>query len=97
MADDDAEALVSVQSVVVDPADRLWILDTGSPMFQPTKPGGPKMVCVDLTSDRVVRTIVFSPDVDPTSPDFSTESVSSSAPDTMVAAARRMSPGLSPK
>src|SRR4051794_31797504 len=32
-SDADAEALVSVQSVVVDPADRLWILDTGSPMF----------------------------------------------------------------
>lgn len=61
--DDDAEALVSVQSVVVDPADRLWILDTGSPMFQPTKPGGPKMVCVDLSSDSVVRTIVFPRDV----------------------------------
>src|ERR687891_1312227 len=29
-----AASLVSVQSVVVDPADRLWILDTGSPMFQ---------------------------------------------------------------
>src|SRR3954470_8974079 len=61
--DDDAHALVSVQSVVVDPADRLWILDTGSPMFQPTKPGGPKMVCVDLASDEVVQTIVFPPDV----------------------------------
>ena len=34
-ADNDyyAASLVSVQSVVVDPADRLWILDTGSPMF----------------------------------------------------------------
>jgi len=30
-AEDPAAALVSVQSVVVDPADRLWILDTGSP------------------------------------------------------------------
>jgi hypothetical protein len=39
--DDDAKAFVSVQSVVVDPADRLWVLDTGSPLFQPTKPGGP--------------------------------------------------------
>ncbi len=28
-----AASLVSVQSVIVDPADRLWILDTGSPMF----------------------------------------------------------------
>jgi sugar lactone lactonase YvrE len=61
--DADAEALVSVQSIVVDPADRLWILDTGSPMFQPTKPGGPKLVCVDLETDSVVRTITFDPEV----------------------------------
>src|SRR3982750_1183147 len=32
--DDDAGAFVSVQSIVVDPADRLWVLDTGAPMFQ---------------------------------------------------------------
>src|SRR3954451_13782036 len=55
-SDDDAPALVSVQSIVVDPADRLWILDTGSPMFQPSKPAGPKLVCVDLGSDQVVQT-----------------------------------------
>ncbi|MEV1144873.1 L-dopachrome tautomerase-related protein [Micromonospora sp. NPDC049799] len=36
-ADDDAQAFVSVQSIVVDPADRLWVLDTGSPMFQPRR------------------------------------------------------------
>ena len=47
---DPAAAFVSVQSVVVDPADYLWILDTGSPMFQPTKYGGPKLVCLDLTT-----------------------------------------------
>jgi sugar lactone lactonase YvrE len=61
--DDDAKAFVSVQSIVVDPADRLWVLDTGSPLFQPTKPGGPKLVCVDLATDTVVQTIVFEPDV----------------------------------
>ena len=61
--DADPEALVSVQSIVVDPLDRLWILDTGSPMFQPTRRGGPKLVCVDLATDKVVRTIVFEPDV----------------------------------
>jgi sugar lactone lactonase YvrE len=61
--DDDEHALVSVQSVVVDPADRLWILDTGSPLFQETKPGGPKLVCVDLTNDDVVQIITFPPDV----------------------------------
>ena len=54
---------MSVQSVVVDPADRLWILDTGSPMFRPTEHGGPKLVCVDLTTDEVVRTILFPTDV----------------------------------
>lgn len=54
-----AAGLVSVQSVVVDPADRLWILDTGRPLMQPARFGGPKLVCVDLTSDRVVKTILF--------------------------------------
>jgi sugar lactone lactonase YvrE len=58
-----AAALVSVQSVVVDPADRLWILDTGSPMFKPMQYGGPKLVCVDLASDRVIKTILFPQDV----------------------------------
>jgi sugar lactone lactonase YvrE len=56
-------ALVSVQSVVVDPVDRLWILDTGSALFQPTQYGGPKLLCVDLTIDRVVKTILFPQDV----------------------------------
>jgi sugar lactone lactonase YvrE len=61
--DDDERAFVSVQSVVVDPADRLWVLDTGSPMFQPTQRGGPKLVCVDPDTDTVTRTIVFPGDV----------------------------------
>jgi sugar lactone lactonase YvrE len=61
--DDPAKALVSVQSVVVDPVDRLWILDTGSPLFQPTDYGGPKMVCVDLTNNKVVKKILFPQDV----------------------------------
>ena len=39
-----ATTLVSVQSVVVDEQDRLWILDTGSINFGPPKPGGPKLV-----------------------------------------------------
>ncbi len=60
---DQASTLVSVQSVVVDPADRLWILDTGSIMFQSTELGGPKLVCVDLETDRVVQTVLFPRDV----------------------------------
>jgi sugar lactone lactonase YvrE len=61
--DDDAGAFVSVQSIVVDPAERLWVLDTGAPMFSETRPGGPKLVCVDLGTNTVVQTIVFAPDV----------------------------------
>ena len=58
--DDQASTLVSVQSVVVDPRDRLWILDTGSPLFQPTKYGGPKLICVDLETNKVTKKILFS-------------------------------------
>ena len=57
------ERLVSVQSVVVDPRDRLWILDTGRPRFGPPAPGGPKLVAVDLATNAVVRTIALPPEV----------------------------------
>ncbi|RCK70472.1 gluconolaconase [Desertihabitans brevis] len=60
---DDEGAFVSVQSIVVDPADRLWVLDTGSPLFEPTQPGGPKLVCVDLATDTVAQVITFDPEV----------------------------------
>jgi sugar lactone lactonase YvrE len=60
---DQAASLVSVQSVVVDPADRLWILDTGSPLFQPTKYGGPKLVCVNLETNQVIKRILFPQNV----------------------------------
>lgn len=60
---DPAAALVSVQSVVVDPFNRLWILDTGSPHFEPTQYGGPKLICVDLDTNVVVRNILFPRDV----------------------------------
>ena len=55
--------LVGVQSVVVDSADRLWILDTGSIVFGPTAQGGPKLVGVDLTTNEVVKTIYFPRDI----------------------------------
>jgi len=62
--DDAASKLVSVQSVVVDPAgNRLWILDTGSIGMGTVKPGGPKLVAVDLDSNRVMKKILFPPDV----------------------------------
>lgn len=58
-----AESLISVQSVVVDPQDRLWILDTGSIQFGPTSPGGPKLIGVDLKQNRIFQTILFPQNV----------------------------------
>ncbi len=54
---------VGVQSVVVDSADRLWVLDTGSIAFNPTAPGGTKLVCIDLKTNAIVKKIQFSTDV----------------------------------
>src|ERR1700712_1215839 len=53
---------VNVQSVVVDPEDRLWVLDTGAPMLKNIVPGGPKLVCIDLATNTVVRTILLPPE-----------------------------------
>jgi sugar lactone lactonase YvrE len=57
------DTLVSVQSVVVDPRDRLWMLDTGSIELGPPSAGGPKLVMVDLAKNTVEKKIVFTPDV----------------------------------
>jgi sugar lactone lactonase YvrE len=55
--------LISVQSVVVDPRDRLWLLDTGSTNFGPTIPGGPRLIGIDLRTNQVFKQIVFPPTV----------------------------------
>ncbi|MCJ1474320.1 hypothetical protein MMC13_002978 [Lambiella insularis] len=56
--------LVGVQSVVIDPADRLWILDTGrastpNGTLVLATYGGPKLIGVNLTTNSVFQTIVF--------------------------------------
>lgn len=58
-----ADHLISVQSVVADGANRLWILDTGAPGFQTPVAGGAKLVAVDLASDKVTKTILLQSDV----------------------------------
>jgi sugar lactone lactonase YvrE len=58
-----AQSLICVQSVVVDPANRLWLLDAGSIEFGSAEPGGPKLVCVDLRTDQVIQTITFPREV----------------------------------
>lgn len=54
-----AACLYSVQSVVVDPKNRLWALDTGSVDLGPNVPGGPKLVCMDLRTNTITRNISF--------------------------------------
>ena len=58
-----AETFVSVQSVVVDPRNRLWILDTGSIKFGPVIPNGPKLVGIELATDLIFKTIHFPSEV----------------------------------
>ena len=60
---DAAKHFISVQSVVVDPQDRLWVLDTGAPLQKETIPNGPKLVGIDLATNQVIKTILFPPDV----------------------------------
>jgi sugar lactone lactonase YvrE len=52
------DALFSVQSLLVDTSDRLWMLDTGvTKVGEAPVPGGPKLAVVDLRTDHVVRTM----------------------------------------
>ena len=58
-----ATHFVSVQSVVVDPADRLWVVDTGAPLLKDAVVNGPKIVCIDLASNQVIKTILLPAEV----------------------------------
>ncbi|KAI0201202.1 major royal jelly protein-domain-containing protein [Astrocystis sublimbata] len=61
--------LIGVQTVVIDSLDRLWILDSGRVVqasdgkLLSAAYGGPKLVSIDLTSNKVFKTIVFPSDV----------------------------------
>ncbi|HZI10336.1 MAG TPA: L-dopachrome tautomerase-related protein, partial [Myxococcus sp.] len=58
------DQLLSVQSVVVDPRDRLWALDTGSVKLGPIAgQEWPKLVGIDLKTDQVFKVIRFPPEV----------------------------------
>ncbi len=58
-----ANHLVSVQGMTVDAQNRLWLLDTGIIGTKPTQAGGPKLVCVDLNTNQIVKKIIFTRDV----------------------------------
>ena len=57
---------ICVQSVVVDDQGTLWILDPASPKTEGVVKGGPKLVKVDLSTNKVVQTIPFDETIAPT-------------------------------
>ena len=59
------ERFVCVQSVYVDPEDALWVLDPAAPMLDKVVENGPKLVKIDLASNKVVQTILFDKTVAP--------------------------------
>ena len=54
---------VCVQTEVADGENHLWVVDAAAPMPGPIVPGGPKLVEIDLGTNRVMRTIVMPPGV----------------------------------
>jgi len=56
---DPAKRFICVQSVVVDDKQQLWILDPASPKMAGVVKGGAKLVQVDLSINKVMRTYVF--------------------------------------
>jgi sugar lactone lactonase YvrE len=56
---------ICVQSVVVDGQDNLWVLDPAAPKMQEIVKGGPKLVKIDLATNKVVQTVPFGEDVAP--------------------------------
>ena len=60
-----ADHWVCVQSVVADGRGSLWVLDPAAPAMAAVVKDGPKLVQIDLATDRVRRTIAFDPSVAP--------------------------------
>ena len=60
---DPAQHWVCVQSVVADGRGSVWVVDPAAPAVDGIVPGGPKLVRIDLATDRVVQVIRFGQDV----------------------------------
>ncbi len=56
---------VCVQSVTVDPQGFLWVVDPAAPGNQFNLEGGPKLVKIDLRSDKVAQVVCFGRDTVP--------------------------------
>ncbi|WP_309911787.1 L-dopachrome tautomerase-related protein [Caballeronia sp. LZ035] len=60
-----ADHWVCVQSVVAHTRGNLWVIDPGAPAQSLIVPGAPKLVRIDLASNRVARTYAFDERVAP--------------------------------
>jgi sugar lactone lactonase YvrE len=56
---------VCVQSVVADDQGSLWVLDPAAPKTEAIVKGGPKLVRIDLETNRPAQTIPFGEDIAP--------------------------------
>lgn len=56
---------VCVQSVVTDARGNLWVVDPAAPATAAVVPGGPKLVRIDLTTNKVAQVIRFDETVAP--------------------------------
>jgi hypothetical protein len=63
-----AQRWICVQSVVVDDQDALWVLDPTSPKTEAVVEGGPKLVKIDLATNKVMQTITLDENVAPNAP-----------------------------
>lgn len=57
--------LVSLQGLITDAKDRLWVLDTGTVEMKPVAPFSPKLVCIDTKTNTVTKTILLPESVAP--------------------------------
>jgi sugar lactone lactonase YvrE len=53
---------VCVQSVVTDDTDTLWVIDPAAPLLASIVPGGPKLVRIDLATNKITNVYHFGPD-----------------------------------
>ncbi|WP_036165395.1 L-dopachrome tautomerase-related protein [Massilia sp. 9096] len=58
-----ADHFVCVQSVVADGHGSVWVLDPAAPATQALVPGGPKLVRIDLATNKVAKVYAFDQSV----------------------------------
>jgi sugar lactone lactonase YvrE len=60
-----AKQFVCVQSVVIDDADVMWVIDPAAPLLAANVIGGEKLVKIDLKTNSVTQVIPFGADIAP--------------------------------